>query len=752
MQTETKIAKPLSVFLLLALALTVQAANASTRRAVVIGIDKYAPAAPKSGETTSQNTERSGWYDLDGAVNDAMAMRDVLSLHGFESDNVAVLLNEDASREAILEALRSVLVEQSEPGDIAFFYFAGHGSQVANSSEVDGLDETLVPADANEGAWDIRDKELRRIFGDVLDRGAQLVAVVDACHSGGISRGFPAGKTRALSRDPRDIAGARKEEPADRRPPPGDRGALIMSASQSHQYALEARDETGMAHGLFTLTLLRALRSASPDESADSIIQRTKAYILAEGQRQQPSADASIERLGSPFFGGESKVKRGSVRVPVTALLPNGEIELAAGIALRLGPGSILVNAEHSDVKIRILRNDGVSRSVAERVTSDGSPTNVGDVFELEQWIPPMGAQLSVWAATPVSNAKLDALTDQLARVRDADCIRMVDDPTGDHSQLNIATWNGNGWTLRTDEGLEIDLGKKLSKRQLCSRLAGGGEKNLFVSLPPSTALLEQLRFVNDSASAIELTSDIRAAHYILAGRFASSREYAFVLPSATRPGSVDAALPKRTDWIAEKDGAVLDNYAKRLARLRAWLTLEPPGGSVADFPYDLALKSGERYVDTPNASIVDGEIFELVLRMPPNAVRDSRARGHYVYVFAMDSAGNRSLLFPGPQQGIGENFLPAKPTGRWPEEIPLGVRIMVSPPYGLDTYFMLFSREPLPNPAVLQAQGVVRGGGSESPLGALLQSVNSTRGTSVVTPVNWSISRIPFRSMPNSP
>ena len=156
MQTETKIAKPLSVFLLLALALTVQAANASTRRAVVIGIDKYAPAAPKSGETTSQNTERSGWYDLDGAVNDAMAMRDVLSLHGFESDNVAVLLNDDASREAILEALRSVLVEQSEPGDIAFFYFAGHGSQVANSSEVDGLDETLVPADANEGAWDIR--------------------------------------------------------------------------------------------------------------------------------------------------------------------------------------------------------------------------------------------------------------------------------------------------------------------------------------------------------------------------------------------------------------------------------------------------------------------------------------------------------------------------------------------------------------------------------------------------------------------
>jgi integrase len=48
------------------------------------------------------------------------------------------------------------------PGDVRFFYHAGHGSQVPNSlsSEADELDKSLVPSDGN----DIRDKELRRLY------------------------------------------------------------------------------------------------------------------------------------------------------------------------------------------------------------------------------------------------------------------------------------------------------------------------------------------------------------------------------------------------------------------------------------------------------------------------------------------------------------------------------------------------------------------------------------------------------------
>eukprot|EP00540_Astrosyne_radiata_P012955 CAMPEP_0116845406 /NCGR_PEP_ID=MMETSP0418-20121206/13246_1 /TAXON_ID=1158023 /ORGANISM="Astrosyne radiata, Strain 13vi08-1A" /LENGTH=57 /DNA_ID=CAMNT_0004476507 /DNA_START=22 /DNA_END=192 /DNA_ORIENTATION=+ len=38
---------------------------------------------------------------------------------------------------------------RSEPGDVVFFYFSGHGRSLeARRYELDGLDEALVPVDA----------------------------------------------------------------------------------------------------------------------------------------------------------------------------------------------------------------------------------------------------------------------------------------------------------------------------------------------------------------------------------------------------------------------------------------------------------------------------------------------------------------------------------------------------------------------------------------------------------------------------
>src|SRR6185295_4967128 len=106
--------------------------------------------------------------------------------------DVLVLTDADATRDAILKAIDTQLVAPSGQGDVAFFYFAGHGSRVRNtlSAESDKLDESIVPADIAKGIRDIRDKELRRVFNSVLDRGATLVAVFDSCHSGSVSRGL----------------------------------------------------------------------------------------------------------------------------------------------------------------------------------------------------------------------------------------------------------------------------------------------------------------------------------------------------------------------------------------------------------------------------------------------------------------------------------------------------------------------------------------------------------------------------------
>jgi hypothetical protein len=159
------------------------------RRAVVIGINQY--AAPP-GEVRGRATGgRDRWRDLRGAVHDAKAMRAILvARYGFRREDVRLLLDTDATRANILGSVKEHLIARSKPGDVSLFFYAGHGSQLLNprSRETDRLDETIVPADSNRGAPDIRDKELRGLFNDVLDRGAELVAIFDSCSSGSITR------------------------------------------------------------------------------------------------------------------------------------------------------------------------------------------------------------------------------------------------------------------------------------------------------------------------------------------------------------------------------------------------------------------------------------------------------------------------------------------------------------------------------------------------------------------------------------
>ncbi len=80
------------------------------------------------------------------------------------------------------------------------FYDASHGSLRVNSKGnkltvlVNGkyvhADSTLVPSDAYTGGYDVRDREMTRIFNAALDKGVHLTVIFDSCHSGGITRGI----------------------------------------------------------------------------------------------------------------------------------------------------------------------------------------------------------------------------------------------------------------------------------------------------------------------------------------------------------------------------------------------------------------------------------------------------------------------------------------------------------------------------------------------------------------------------------
>ena len=156
------------------IALSLSSTGYAVDRALIVGVERYRdPNVP-------------------GCEADARAMEQLIkSVYKFAE--VKVLINEEATASNIERWFRSWLIAGTQPGDRVFFFYAGHGSQIAddNGDESDGKDETLAPYDVlpKSGANVIRDDLFDEMIGKL--NGRRAVLVFDSCHSGTISRGVP---------------------------------------------------------------------------------------------------------------------------------------------------------------------------------------------------------------------------------------------------------------------------------------------------------------------------------------------------------------------------------------------------------------------------------------------------------------------------------------------------------------------------------------------------------------------------------
>lgn len=144
--------------------------------ALIVGINKYQmPGA-----------------DLNGCVNDAEDIWNMLIEKGYNADNIRMLTDFRATQQNILERLEW-LVSNLKSGDEGFFHYSGHGSFIrsrqGDTSELDDYQtEIIVPTDMN---WDdpLTDDILANYFKRVQE-GAFLYFIADCCHSGSINRGI----------------------------------------------------------------------------------------------------------------------------------------------------------------------------------------------------------------------------------------------------------------------------------------------------------------------------------------------------------------------------------------------------------------------------------------------------------------------------------------------------------------------------------------------------------------------------------
>jgi hypothetical protein len=745
-----------TVAALLALALTLPAfAQPSRQHALLIGINDYTASRLNALEPIQPPARNIP--NLDGAINDVELMHEVVQYsYGFKAADVTVLKDQQATRRAILDGLAG-LAAAAKSDDSVLFYYSGHGSQVRNSfsAEEDKLDESIIPADSRRGAPDIRDKELQRWFNRILDRGARLTVVIDACHSGSLARGLAGGGSiRQVITDPRDVA-----DPSTG-PQPEDRGALVLSAARDHDPAFETNDD-GL-RGAFTWSLVRALRDFDRDEPISDTFTRARALLQTSHPGQEPVIAGLPSVRARPFLGNRIDRRERRPVIAIQKIQEDGTYLLEGGWMSGVTVGSELRFAQNPALRLEVTKLRGISLSEARalplRGTGDRRPPArvssrlaAGELLEITNWAPPPARPLRVWI--PQGGERALRFAQELRNTAADRRIQWIDDPV-ETTPRQLLRWNGRGWELVA--GLQ---GAGVLTVASLDDVACG--TSLFVQLP----IPEKVAQAVSDVDGIELTAGPDTADYILAGRLgARNADYAFVRPRASARDAERSPLPLRTAWMPETSAYALRDALTRLQRAHAWHDLQSPQGASAY--YSLAICRKDDGVLVSDGILLGERVHHLVLRAgatPPEGVFTK-----FIYAFIIDSQGKSVLLFPAPRKGDVENRLPvtaaaAKPVVSPPPEISLdGDPFLVTAPYGVDTYFLLTTDEPLLALSSLEWDGVqgkhdVRGNSDpvppKSPLERLLaRTLSGRRGDPdqepVRTPPNWSLEKVAFHSV----
>lgn len=733
-------------------------AEAAERRALLIGINRY---------QVNPATDRT--QDLDGAVYDAEAMSQLLQrIYGFRAQDIRVLRDQAATRDAILRALDEQLVAPAAPGDLSVFYFAGHGSYALNrgSRELDQRDETLVPADTNRGAPDLRDKELSARFNQVLDKGAQLVALFDSCHSGSIARGLPGVLRTRYAPPAREGSGPSPQAPSPA-VPPEERGALIFSAAQDQQPAQERRvqiDGRSQPRGLFTSALEQVLSGPFRDEPASALLLRVRAIMQSGGSQQEPVLAATPARLKKTLFGDAAARTEPGVAV---ARVDGSTVHLQGGLALGLGAQAELRRERGSKtpLRLRVREVTGPSTSVAE--ITDGEPADLqpGDLLRIDSYgVPPVeGLVIHVPPEGPPQAAYEEVVAAARRILRGAP-LTWIADPT-EVAPTHVLSWQKGAWCLRPPHPASLRcLGAQPSRKALLAAVSDPARARLFLQLPVPREQRDALaQGLQDARGLVQLTADAAAADYWLVGRLVEDEvQWALVMPDASGADR-RLVMPARSAFTAVHRSASdpsplaqdeqLLGEMRRLARIKVWKHLEAPPTPGA-FPYRLALRelATEKLVP-PSEPLHAGREYQLVLtaeavpaRIPPR----------YVYVFNIDRDGNSTLLVPVAGHGNVENLVPdlrdtRDRAGPPPTLIPLGHGFRVTPPYGRDTVVMITSATALPSPDILELRAGRRAGLAAPPssdaLSWFLFGLNTNTRASRPIPTAWSVQRLIIES-----
>lgn len=383
-------------------------------RALIIGIDDYRfdglDLPPNSSSVDAQNLKTLAVERL-----------------GFSAENVKILINEQASRDAILSAVDDWLIAGTGPGDRVLFTYSGHGYYVADQDgdEEDGRDEVLVPWDTTRSSDGeignlLRDDTLRERFDLLSDR--ETLVLVDSCHSGTVTRAVAGADTEEASSYMRNAAALRGfgtmsggtmsglgtrsgDDVLDPDahansfvPMETARAARVFSAAAASEVAWVDPHATPQ-QGVFTRSLIEAVGEGRADANGNGIISnaevlsylRTASQRFCEGNPQcsslTPTLETSESLIGHDFRTGE---KAPSTATGVTDGLgkPTADISLAIEPSARVRLGETVVFVARSSIDgylilLDINADGAVTQLFPNRFTGEDNAVRQGQTVRI---------------------------------------------------------------------------------------------------------------------------------------------------------------------------------------------------------------------------------------------------------------------------------------------------------------------------------------------------------------------------------
>ena len=235
------------------------------RVAVCVGISKFKSDRIPQLQVSHKDAQRM-----------AAALRDQCKV-----DDVTLLINEEATRDAIEKAIFHDLVNKTRPGDTVFIFFSCHGGRAAHvgdaTSPDEAFDEYLVPYDGELGKIDtmILDKVFARWLRE-LD-GRKIGIILDNCYSGGCTKDVsPRKGAKGLGIAPPNIGKFNFfGKVVKRAKDVGQQGTVLLAACEATQLAWEMPSDEG---SVLTSYIVRSLDDRSVDENGDGKISFGEMY------------------------------------------------------------------------------------------------------------------------------------------------------------------------------------------------------------------------------------------------------------------------------------------------------------------------------------------------------------------------------------------------------------------------------------------------------------------------------------------